>query len=467
MVFRIRDAWRPTGTVNRVPYALMGFVGVVLKYNLDRFTSLVLFDRTWTLTSPWAPLSEPLEAVRSLRDLPSADSRFLLGMLATALPFIWIGVAMTVKRLRSIGLPLWLVILFFVPFVNLLFFLVLGIVPSRERMRESADLPGGVLARSLDLFVARSEGGAILQSILLCGGIGAALAFLGASFMETYGLGLFVALPFCLGLVSVLLAGTHVRRSFKDCLFVSTATTASAGTAVIAIAVEGLICVLMALPIALALSTLGGWVGYEIQKAGWNRASRSMTMTSLVLIVPVLMQVEAMNPHAPPLYEVTTSITIEAPPEAVWRNVVSFSEIEEPPAGILRWGIAYPLSARIDGAGPGAVRHCVFTTGEFVEPIEIWDEPRLLEFAVTEVPPPMTELSPWGRIDAPHLHGFLVSKRGRFRLTALPDGATRLEGTTWYRHGLWPATYWRLWSDPLIHRIHERVLQHIKMLSES
>jgi hypothetical protein len=77
----------------------------------------------------------------------------------------------------------------------------------------------------------------------------------------------------------------------------------------------------------------------------------------------------------------------------------------------------------------------------------------------------MREWSPW-RIHPPHLEGFLVSEAGQFRLIALAGGRTRLEGTTWYRHHLWPTSYWRLWSDYLIHRIHLRVLNHVKRLSE-
>jgi hypothetical protein len=61
----------------------------------------------------------------------------------------------------------------------------------------------------------------------------------------------------------------------------------------------------------------------------------------------------------------------------------------------------------------------------------------------------------------------MLSRRGRFDLEALPGGRTRLTGTTWYQHHLWPASYWRLWSDGVIHRIHYRVLDHIKHLSET
>lgn len=79
----------------------------------------------------------------------------------------------------------------------------------------------------------------------------------------------------------------------------------------------------------------------------------------------------------------------------------------------------------------------------------------------------MEEWSPYSHIHPPHLHGFLVSNGGQFLLTPLPNGGTRLEGATWYHHGLWPAAYWRLWSDPIIHQIHMRVLTHIRAEAES
>jgi hypothetical protein len=128
--------------------------------------------------------------------------------------------------------------------------------------------------------------------------------------------------------------------------------------------------------------------------------------------------------------------------------------------------VAYPIRAEINGRGPGAVRRCVFSTGAFVEPIEVWDEPRLLRFSVTENPPPMKEWSPIADIHPPHLEGYLASRRGQFLLTPLAGGRTRLEGTTWYQHHMWPAAYWRIWSDGIIRRIHMQVLKHVKRLAE-
>jgi hypothetical protein len=133
---------------------------------------------------------------------------------------------------------------------------------------------------------------------------------------------------------------------------------------------------------------------------------------------------------------------------------------------LFKLGIAYPIRAKIQGHGRGAVKNCIFSTGPFVEPIEVWDEPRLLKFSVTSNPAPLQEWTPYHEIHPPHLNGFLVSEQGQFQLTPLPGGRTLLEGTTWYHHTMWPVGYWQIWSDQIIHAIHRRVLIHVKALAE-
>jgi len=85
---------------------------------------------------------------------------------------------------------------------------------------------------------------------------------------------------------------------------------------------------------------------------------------------------------------------------------------------------------------------------------------------VTANPPPMEEWTPYRAIHPRHLNGYLVSNGGQFLLEPLEDGRTRLSGTTWYRHSMWPEGYWKLWSDAVIHRIHLRVLRYIKARTE-
>jgi hypothetical protein len=222
----------------------------------------------------------------------------------------------------------------------------------------------------------------------------------------------------------------------------------------------------MAAPLAIPLALVGAILGHAVSPARWRQGTNQMLCAGL-LAVPLMLTGERLADAPSPLLEVKSSLDVAAPPERVWGHVVAFTELPAPTELLFRLGIAYPLRAEMFGSGPGAVRHCVFSTGPFVEPIEVWDEPRLLRFGVTKNPPPMEEWTPYEHVHPPHLDGFLASERGQFELVALPDGGTRLEGTTWYRHNMWPVAYWQTWSDYIIHRIHLRVLQHIKMRAES
>ena len=79
----------------------------------------------------------------------------------------------------------------------------------------------------------------------------------------------------------------------------------------------------------------------------------------------------------------------------------------------------------------------------------------------------MRELTPYRGVHPPHLDGTFRARRGEFRLVALPDGRTRLEGSTWYTLDMAPNAYWAFWADLLVHAIHDRVLAHVKRLAEA
>jgi len=289
------------------------------------------------------------------------------------------------------------------------------------------------------------------------------LVVLGTEVLGKYGWGLFIGIPFLLGFLSAVLHGYHEPKTFFDCLAVSMISLGVAAVALIAFAVEGFVCILMASPIAVCVAVFGGFIGFLVQQ----RERGVPTALAVLLGLPLVLGAEAAVEPPPPLLEVTTTAEIAARPDVVWRHVVSFAELPPPREAIFRTGLAYPVRAEIRGRGVGAVRRCVFSTGPFVEPITVWDEPRELAFDVTAQPAPMEEWSPWPNVRPPHVDGFFVSRRGRFRLEDLGDGRTRLHGTTWYTNRMWPQAYWQVWSDWIVHRIHGRVLAHVKALAEA
>jgi hypothetical protein len=457
MKIAFAELWRPSGTIDRGTYALVGVLGFALKHNLDRLVAAYGFHRQWGLFNYWVPVRD----VARITELRDGEAVFLGTMVALALPFIWIGVVLTLKRLRSAGLSPTLVALFFVPFMNLLCFFVLCLAAEQNRSlseRQEGTRNSSWLMRTLP----ESALGSAAISVLLTVPVGLGLAVLGSQLLTNYGWGLFVALPFAMGFAAATIYGLRQPRSLPGCIGVACLSTALLAAGLLALAFEGMVCIIMAAPIALPLAGFGGACAYGVQRRAQFHRDAPVYLSALLIFVPGVEWTEHVVATPSPTFVVRSAIDVHVPPEKVWRQVVAFSEIPPPTEWMFRAGIAYPIRAEILGSGPGAERHCVFSTGEFVEPVQVWDEPRRLKFSVTSNPPPMEEWTPYSHIDPPHSHGFLVSNGGQFLLTPLPDGGTRLEGTTWYHHGLWPATYWRLWSDVIIHRIHMRVLTHIR-----
>jgi hypothetical protein len=483
------NVWRRQGDLGRLPYLLAGVVLLAVKYGLDCLVAWALFDRPWSVYNYFVAPSRVLY----LPFLPPGDRLFYGTLLVLALPFIYFGVVLTVRRLRDVGLSPGMVVFFFVPLVNLLFFLLLSLIPSRPTAAAPVEVLPDTAVHAPDTGVGGSyrEAYARIQeserwrrlrtahrrvtrgsslgsaTLSVCVSVPAALGFIALStaVLKNYGWGLFVGTPFCLGLGSVVLFGLARPQNFGACMAVAFLAASVVGLAALVVALEGAICLIMAAPIGFFLVFLGALVGYFIQSRPWSVQDNPAILLLITLTLPGLLAAEAARPPEPPLLEVVTAVEVDAAPERVWRSVISFPDLPEPDEALFRAGVAYPVRAEIQGRGPGAVRHCVFSTGTFVEPIEVWDEPYELTFRVGEQPEPLREWSPYD-IHPPHLDHYLVSHRGRFRLVPLPGGRTRLEGTTWYSNRMWPEAYWQLWSDAIIHRIHRRVLVHIKGLAE-
>src|SRR6202165_2660150 len=210
------DLWTSEGTIDRGPYALVGLVGFAIKHNLDRTLATLVFHRKWSLFNYWVPLDQTVR----ITSLAPADRTFLLSMLVLSLPFIWVGVVLTMRRLRAAGLPAWLVVLFFAPYLNLFFFVILCIYPSRraDDVHQSLRIEGNPVLKRI---IPESNWGSAAMALVISSVLGAAATLLSVNVLAIYGWGLFVALPFCLGFFSVLLYGYHRPRRPRSCLAVA------------------------------------------------------------------------------------------------------------------------------------------------------------------------------------------------------------------------------------------------------
>jgi hypothetical protein len=465
-----RLPWPFHRTIGRVAYLCWGVGLMGLKHLVDWSVARFVFNTDW---EPINYLIWPGSDHHATAEVSSADAHLGLTLLALAMPFISVGVVLTARRLMAARLPLWLVVLFFIPMVNLVFFAVLCVLPSARTSSEPQDELSESKPKSLGQRVAtwhlqvtrgsikRTMGLALLVTVPLM----VLSVVLGAILLGSYGFGVFVGVPFTIGMISVLAMSVSREQGLNRCLAISMAAVTIAGLLFLAMGIEGIICMIMAVPMMAPLALFGGLFGFFIQKGIWDRVNLQPVIVLLVVLLPCLVAADAMTQGEPSLRVVRSEVVIAAAPETVWRNVIAFPQLPEPTGLLFQTGVAYPIRAEIRGEGVGAVRYCVFSTGAFVEPIEEWKAPMLLRFRVSDQPEPMREWSPY-KIHPPHLHGYLVSRQGQFRIQTLPDGRTLLEGTTWYTNRMWPSAYWGLWSDYIIHQIHLRVLEHIRHLAE-
>lgn len=443
--FLLRDPVTPRA------YAVSGFALMLSKYVVEAFAFRELTGRWLTPLEFVNPLLTQRQDL--LRAAPPGVGDWLgIGLVLWSLPFLWISVAMSIRRTADAGHSPWAGLLVLVPILNMGVMLLYCVVPSAPVQTWRAKLDRREYDESI------SQIGSAVAGIAVAAAISGLMLWLSVYTLDTYGASLFFATPLVAGAAAAFFFNRSGPQSYGNTLAVSLLAIGIPGAALLLFALEGAICLIMAVPIVVPIGLVGGVIGKVIADATTTPSSH---IPPMLLVLPILAGVESATTPTPE-HLVTSSVEIDAPPEVVWRNVVDFPPIDARAAWYFRAGIACPMEATIEGNGVGAVRRCVFTTGEFVEPITAWEEPRRLAFDVREQPHPMNELNPFGSPHPPHLDGALQSTRGEFRLTPLPGGRTRLEGRTWYRLEMAPRGYWKIWTDAIIHRIHLRVLDHIR-----
>lgn len=468
----LRDLFCGTSHVSRSTYFRLGVILMLVKYGVDAVVYMLVVGGWW---NPFDYLN-PIYALR-MSGAPDANELppgYIVFLVLWGLAFAWFGVGLSSRRATDAGGSPWWGLLFFVPGFNYLLIVVLLCLPTRlsatptppadkEPPREEfppipRDVPAAHRPVGADRWAIPAMSGVFLMIV-----IAAVLLLATAAGHVNYGLTGFLSVPIAYGVGMGVCLNLRERASIGTNLTFALVSSLVASSALLLLGAEGLICVAMALPITTVSVSIGVLLGRTLVLLG--KPGRTAPMC-LVLAIPSSAWLDAALPKLP-AREVASQIVIDAPPEVVWQHVVSFSELPEPDDWWFHTGLAYPQRARIEGSGVGAVRYCEFSTGAFVEPITVWDEPRRLGFDVVEQPLPMEELSFYDDVSPPHLETTFRSVRGEFRLTALEDGRTRLEGSTWYELDMAPAAYWRLWGDAVIHRIHVRVLEHVRALSEA
>lgn len=433
------------GSVGRFLYAAVGFSLMALKYATE---ALLIYGLTGKFFSPWLFVIPSWTLRQSLFE--TGPDWLPWAVVGWSLPFLWIAVTMSVRRAMDAGHSPWTGMLVIIPVINLPTMMYLAMAPRFDRQQSRME------RRPI-------KGTWAIYSALLGMLVGGVFAFattlISVYSLDSYGGSLFLGMPIVTGAVAGYIYNQPSIRGTGASAGVGALSVMFGGLGLLLFAFEGVICLVMASPLLVPMGGLGGFLGWILAKT--ILVQSKWMLGGAMLVVPLMTTVE-LQFREYKVEMVESSVVIDAPPTEVWSNVIAFPDIESELPWYFRLGIAGPLRARIDGEGVGAIRHCEFTTGDFVEPITVWDPPHRLAFDVADQPDALVELTPYRNVRPPHLQHSFRSVQGEFELIGLENGGTQLIGRTWYVIDMGPRAYWRLWTDQIIHRIHLRVLDHIR-----
>jgi hypothetical protein len=391
--------------------------------------------------------------LRTLVTLPNAPASLLAVAMAATLVVDTLLAALSFRRTADGHVTIPIAILAVMPVVQFLVILALLVPPSRAATPPPEDVQPSDERRDL---AAAAMGG------LVGGGVCAAATALSALGFGVYGYSLFIVTPVVIGAIAGFVANRRVELSVGATIGVVLVALLIAAFALIGLAFEGAVCIVMAAPLVIPMAIVGGLLGRVQARRG--RPSAQAAVFSLA-VLPALFAFERAI-TAEVSFTTTESVVIAAPSATVWRALIDPAPIRERPSLPFRLGLAYPVSGRLLGAGVGAARLGLFSTGVAQERITVWRPNQALAFAVLADPPMMHEMNPNPHVNAPHLLGYFHTASASFTLTPLPGGRTRLVVSAPNTMRIEPALYWLPLARWATHEDERRVLRHYRRVAE-
>ena len=415
---------------------------------------VIVFAVFWAVSRPLTPdwwfWIAPL---RELVRLDAVPDLILLWALAYLLVSAWVLAALAFRRAADSGVSEWIAAYAIVPLVQIAVISALCVLPSRAE-------PAPVLARSPS---PDSGWAPVVQGMIAGIALMLFAVAVGALVFGAYGFGIFFASPFVIGATTGYLVnrGSNIGEGRTAALVVG--ATALGGVALIVAALEGIVCIVFAAPLAFFAAVVGGMLGRAI--ALHSRRSAGQTLSGVVLL-PLVFALESIL-SVTTTFETYQTIVIKAPPDAVWRAIVQMKTMDEPPALPFRLGVAYPLGGEIIGEGVGAVRRGEFSTGTALERVVEWLPDRKLSFVVLNSVPAMRELSPYHHVHAPHVVGYFQTTSVSFEILSRTNGDTELVERSSHELKLDPVLYWLPMARWVVRENNARVLAHIRHQAEN
>jgi uncharacterized membrane protein YhaH (DUF805 family) len=364
----------------------------------------------------------------------------------------WLLAALSFRRAADAGVNEWIAAAAVAPAVQIIVILYLCVAPPRR-----ADTP-----EPTPVYDDQTGWHAGAQGTLAGMGLTLAAVAVGALVFGVYGYAMFLVSPFVIGAITGYLSNRAGDIGAWRTFVLVAGAAALGGIALLVVALEGLVCIILTGPLGIGIAGIGGALGRAIALS--SRRSPRETLPGLAML-PLVFAIESVL-GATTSFDTTETMTVDAPSPWVWQSIIHMDTIDEPPALPFRLGVAYPLRGGVEGEGIGAMRRGEFSTGTAIERVTEWQPERKLAFVVEQDVPGMRELSPYEHVHSPHVVGYFVTTTTSFELSPLADGRTQIVEHTAHELKLNPVFYWLPLARYIVHLNNTRVLTHIAHSAE-
>ena len=272
--------------------------------------------------------------------------------------------------------------------------------------------------------------------------------------------------PLVIGMLAVYMPARRGTVTIPQALLLPALPILLACGVAAVLALEGSICIVLLLPIALLFGALGGLLGLALARAMRPKPGLVTAFAILPLCCGFL---ESRMQRPTALHTVENSIVIHAGASTVWQNIQSVPPIapsELPSTWTHNIGFPRPIAAVLSHQGFGGVRTASFERGlVFYETVTDWQPQHQLGFDIKADAAhiPLTTLDEHVTIGGPYFDVL----DGEYRIEPRPDGTMLLHLTSHQRLTTDFNGYAGLWSDAIMSNLQSSILQVIQHRCEA
>lgn len=234
---------------------------------------------------------------------------------------------------------------------------------------------------------------------------------------------------------------------------------------VLAVGVEGLICVVMMAPIFIVMALLGGALAALVAWIG-SRRMRATALFSVLLLPYAAGPVEGRIPQAQSERVVQNRVRIRAGAADVWAQIIRVPPIQPREYGtsfIHRIGFPRPIEATLSHEGVGGVRQASFERGVlFRERVIVWEPLRRLTFTIAADSIPTKTLDQHVTVGGEYFDVL----DGTYEIVPVAPGETELVLSSTHRLSTHFNPYAGLWTDLVMRQIQGNILEVVRGRAE-